>query len=65
MIKGGKGGGKTITGLAFEERVDLNTLFEKIEDYSIEPTLNTSGSIIFIMIRRCLELLKNMNFIDF
>ncbi len=65
MIKGGKGGGKTITGLAFEERVDLNTLFEKIEDYSIEPTLNKSGSIIFYNDKEVARTFKKHEFYRF
>lgn len=47
MIKGGKGGGNTKTGLIFEDRVDLLTLFEKIEGYSIKRTTNKSGAKIF------------------
>ena len=33
MIKGGKGGSNTKTGLIFEERVDLITLFKEIDGY--------------------------------
>lgn len=47
MIKGGKGGGNTKTGLIFEERVDLLALFEKIEGYSVHDTMNRSGAKIF------------------
>ncbi len=46
MIKGGTGGGNTKTGLNFEDRVDLITLFEKIDGYTIEKTDNNSGSKI-------------------
>ena len=46
MIKGGKGGGNTISGLIFEERVDLITLFKKIEGYSVIDTDNRSVAII-------------------
>lgn len=47
MIKGGKGGGNTKTGLIFEDRVDLLTLFQKIEGYSVKHTTNKSGAKIF------------------
>lgn len=43
MIKGGKGGSNTKTGLVFEERVDLLTLFREIKGYSILETKNKSG----------------------
>lgn len=36
MIKGGKGGAKTRSGLKFEARADLRSLFEKLEGYSTE-----------------------------
>lgn len=36
MIKGGIGGSKTKTGLAFEERTDLRTAFTKFEGYTAE-----------------------------
>lgn len=36
MKKGGKGGGKTITGLRFESRVDLKTVFKTLPQYTIK-----------------------------
>lgn len=36
MIKGGVGGFKTKTGLAFEERIDLRTAFTKFQGYTAE-----------------------------
>jgi hypothetical protein len=36
MIKGGKGGGKTITGLHFEKRASLKSVIKQINGYSIE-----------------------------
>ena len=35
MIKGGKGGGNTTTGLHFEQRTDIKRLFEQIDGYSL------------------------------
>jgi len=36
MIRGGFGGGRTVTGLRFEERVDVSTLFKKLKGYSVQ-----------------------------
>lgn len=36
MIKGGKGGGKTLTGLKFEARTSLKSAIAKIPDYKIK-----------------------------
>lgn len=36
MIKDGKGGAKTLTGLRFEERVDLHKVIETVKGYSIK-----------------------------
>lgn len=35
MIKGGIGGANTLTGLRFEERVDLATVISKLPDYEV------------------------------
>ena len=58
MIKNGKGGANTKIGLLFEERVDLITLFERIEGYSVEKTNNNAGSKIYYKgkeIARCFK----------
>jgi len=36
MIKDGKGGANTLTGLHFEERISLTTVFEKANGYSVK-----------------------------
>lgn len=46
MIPGGTGGGNTKTGLIFEKRVDLVTLFQKIDGYTASNTANDSGKHI-------------------
>ncbi|WP_369048689.1 hypothetical protein [Tenacibaculum sp. UWU-22] len=46
MIKGGKGGGHTKTGLVFEERVDFVTVLDAIDGYDVIPTKNKSGVIV-------------------
>ena len=43
MIKGGTGGGNTITGLRFEQRTDIRQIFENIEGYSIIESTNRTG----------------------
>ena len=39
MIKGGTGGGNTITGLRFESRVSLGDTIKKIRGYSVEDDI--------------------------
>lgn len=39
MIKGGKGGGKTLTGLRFEERIDLHTIVSTLPNYSLQGNI--------------------------
>jgi len=36
MIKGGKGGGNTLTGLKFENGRDISSVIKKIKGYSVE-----------------------------
>ena len=43
MIKGGKGGGNTTTGLHFEQRTDIKRLFEQIDGYSLKESKNKTG----------------------
>lgn len=38
MIKGGKGGGNTITGLIYEGKVDLGTFLSKQKDYLVRDS---------------------------
>ncbi len=48
MIKDGKGGANTKTGLEFEKRVDLRTAFSELKDYEIhdENDLYYKGKIV-------------------
>jgi len=67
MIEGGKGGANTKTGLLFEERVDLISLFKKIEGYTITETSNDSGHIIYYneeKVARCFQKHKFYNFLE-
>lgn len=58
MIKGGTGGGNTKTGLIFEDRVDLITLFEQIEGYQVIASDNNAGAKIYYQneeVARCFK----------
>ena len=47
MIEGGKGGGNTITGLHYEERIAIKNLFENLENYSVKKDeLLYKGNVI-------------------
>lgn len=39
MIKGGKGGGSTITGLAFESRISITALLNRTKGYKVEDNV--------------------------
>ena len=47
MIKGGKGGAKTLTGLNFESRSDLRSVFTKFSEYNvIQEDLLFEGKVV-------------------
>ena len=53
MIKGGTGGAKTRTGLSFEERVDLKTVFGKVKDYSVNGNqLWYKGKVVALLYKK-------------
>lgn len=67
MIESGKGGANTKTGLIFEKRVDLISLFKEIEGYSIKETRNKAGSQIYYQgkeIARCFKKYEFYRFLD-
>ena len=43
MIKGGKGGANTQTGLHFEAKADIRQIFEAIPGYNLKPTPDNAG----------------------
>ncbi len=58
MKSGGKHGGNTITGLRFEEKVDLSTLIRKIPKYKIEKSTTAAGHEIYYsgkLVARCFK----------
>ena len=47
MKKDGEGGGSTVTGLRFEEKVNFLTLIQEIPGYSVRPSLSAGADILF------------------
>jgi hypothetical protein len=67
MIKGGKGGHKTLTGLNFENKVDLLTLLTKIKGYKIVKNTSKAGHNILFnkkLIARCFKKYEFYKFLD-
>lgn len=53
MIKGGLGGAKTKTGLAFESRIDLRTAFTKFKEYTAhDGDLLFNGKLVAKMYKK-------------
>ena len=56
MIERGIGGSNTLTGLAFERRVDFRSLLEAIPGYHLKPISGKSGQGVFFnsqLVARC------------
>jgi len=47
MVKDGKGGANTLTGLEFEKKVDLLSLLKTIEGYSVREFSKKTGSEVY------------------
>ena len=47
MRKGGKGGSTTLTGLNFEEKVDLYKLLQKIPGYNLKKSNERAGIDVY------------------
>ena len=65
MIKGGKGGANTKTGLVFEERVDLITLFQSMSGYEVRESINNSGAHIYYNKNEVARCFKQHQFYNF
>ena len=53
MIKGGKGGGNTITGLVYEGIVDIATFLNNQKDYSVQSTeVRYKGEIVAYVFKK-------------
>jgi hypothetical protein len=58
MKKGGIGGGKTITGLDFEKKVDFQYLLSEIDGYDIRQIQGNVGKGVFfddLLVARCFK----------
>ncbi len=58
MKEGGQGGGRTITGLQFENKVDVRTLLEGIPNYQVDSRADNAGSDIYYsgkLVARCFK----------
>lgn len=66
MIKGGKGGEKTLTGLNFEEKVDLYKQLSKIPGYKIVKSSNAGLDVYFEekLVARCFKKHEFYKFLD-
>lgn len=67
MKTGGVGGSTTLTGLAFEGKVDLQKLLGKIPGYSLSKIANKAGSGIFFegkLVARCFRKHEFYKFLD-
>lgn len=56
MKTGGKGGGRTLTGLNFEQKVDFQELLKAIPGYSVKEVANKAGLGVFFdekLVARC------------
>lgn len=67
MIKGGKGGGKTFTGLKFEKKVDLYKAISKIPGYEIKKEKSLSGICVYFngkLVARCFRKYEFYRFLE-
>jgi len=65
MIKNGKGGANTRTGLIFEDRVDLVTLLRGMKNYKVIETPNNAGYRIFFKNKEVARSCKKYEFYRF
>ena len=47
MKKGGKGGAHTLTGLNFEDRVDMENVFQRLPGYAISETKRDCHNVLY------------------
>lgn len=65
MKKGGKGGGNTKTGSAYEQRVDFQTALKKIDGYRLEFEKNKAGVFVYFHDQLVARLFRKRNFYKF
>lgn len=67
MKEGGKGGGNTITGLNFEDKVDFLVLFENIPNYRVVKNSDNIGHDIYHLgkcVARCFKKYEFYKFLN-
>lgn len=67
MKKGGTGGSNTLTGLDFEEKVDLYKLLSKIPGYRVERSSSRAGVEVFFeekLVARCFRKYEFYRFLE-
>lgn len=65
MIKDGKGGANTQTGLLFEKKTDLKKLFEQMNGYSLRQTNDKSGYEVYFQNQLVAHCFKQYEFYHF
>lgn len=65
MKEGGTGGARTLTGLWFEERIDLLTALERIDGYSVEPQPGRSGLWLLFQGQQLARCFRKHTFYEF
>lgn len=67
MKTGGRGGGNTVTGLNFENKVDFRSLLQRIPGYSVENISGKAGMGVFFedkLVARCFKKFEFYKFLD-
>ena len=65
MVKDGKGGAKTLTGLNFEEKVDFIDLLKKINGYKVVKSILKPGLNVFFNEKLVARAFKKHDFYHF
>jgi len=67
MIKNGKGGGRTLTGLNFEREIDFQTLLTQIPGYSVSKVAGKAGEAVYFdgkIVARCFKKHEFYKYLD-
>ena len=65
MKEGGTGGARTLTGLRFEERIDLLTALRRVDGYSVEPERGRAGQRLLFQGQPVARCFKKYKFYEF
>jgi hypothetical protein len=67
MKKGGSGGGSTLTGLNFEQKVDLHKILSSIPGYSLKKSATRAGIDVYFennIVARCFRKYEFYKFLE-